>query len=191
MILFIAEIFSGNANTIEIPITSDSIFLLPILIGLGLTISCSQYIFKELKERKFFIQSKNQIKNQLEIEEFVQERSPKEKTILNKLSTFSYPQLAGLGSLAFLVLGGSGLLVLQANQQNLPHIPKTSDLNNSTKVKSTKSESLTFNPQNMSISRKKEVEKITYISPSLSRLTHSRNKEDRTIKPMKNLKFDF
>ena len=187
MILFIAEIFSGNANTIEIPITSDSIFLLPILIGLGLTISCSQYIFKELKERKIFIQSKNQ----LEIEEFVQERSPKEKTILNKLSTFSYPQLAGLGSLAFLVLGGSGLLVLQANQQNLPHIPKTSDLNNSKKVKSTKSESLTFNPQNMSISRKKEVEKITYMSPSLSRLTHSKNKEDRTIKPMKNLKFDF
>ena len=191
MTFVITELLFGNFNTIKIPITSDSIFLLPILIGLGLIISCSQYIFRELQERKIFVLSKNKIENQLDFEECVQETLTPEKTIINKLSSFSSPKIVGLGSLAFIALGGSGFLALQAANKNLPNIIKTSNFNNPIKVKSTKSESLTFNPQNMSISRKKEVQKITYMSPSLSRLTHSRNKEDRTIKPMKNLKFDF
>ena len=187
----ITELLFGNVNTIQIPITSDSIFLLPILIGLGLIISCSQYIFRELKERKIFVLSKNQIEPQLELKECVQETSPTEKTIINKLSSFSYPQIAGLGSLAFLALGGSGLLVLQATNQNLPNIHKTSNFNNPTEVKSTKSESLSFNPKNISITSKKKLQKIQYISPSLSQLKHSRNKEYTIIKPIKNQSFDF
>ena len=187
----ITELLFGNVNTIQIPITSDSIFLLPILIGLGLIISCSQYIFRELKERKIFVLSKNPIENQLELKECVQETSPTEKTIINKLSSFSYPQIAGLGSLAFLALGGSGLLVLQATNQNLPNIHKTSNFNIPPEVKSTKSESLSFNPKNISITSKKKLQKIQYISPSLSQLKRSRNREYTIIKPIKNQSFDF
>ena len=191
MTFVITELLFGNVNTIQLPITSDSIFLLPILIGLGLIISCSQYIFRELKERKIFVLSKNQIENQLELKECVQETSFTEKTIINKLSSFSYPQIAGLGSLAFLALGGSGLLVLQATNQNLPNIHKTSDFNNPTKVKSTKSESLSFNQQNISITSKKELQKIKYISPAFSQLKRSKNKEYTLIKPINNQSFAF
>ena len=187
----ITELLFGNVNTIQIPITSDSIFLLPILIGLGLIISCSQYIFRELKERKIFVLSKNPIENQLDLNECVQETSPTEKTIINKLTNFSYPQIAGLGSLAFLALGGSGLLVLQATNQNLPNIHKTSNFNNPKEVKSTKPESLSFNPNNISITSKKKLQKIQYISPSFSQLKRSRNKEYTIIKQIKNQSFDF
>ena len=88
----ITELLFGNVNTIQIPITSDSIFLLPILIGLGLIISCSQYIFRELKERKIFVLSKNPIENQLDLNECVQETSPTEKTIICLLYTSPSPR---------------------------------------------------------------------------------------------------
>ena len=191
MTFVITELLFGNFNTIKIPITSDSIFLLPILIGLGLIISCSQYIFRELQERKIFVLSKNQMENQLDPKECVQEILPTETTIINKLSSFSSPKIVGLGSLAFIALGGSGLLALQATNKNLPNILKTSDLNNPREVKSKKSESLSFNPQNISITSKKELQKIKYISPSFSQLKRSRNKEYTIIKPIKNQSFAF
>ena len=210
MTFVITELLFGNFNTIKIPITSDSIFLLPILIGLGLIISCSQYIFRELQERKIFVLSKNQIENQLDPKECVQEILPTETTIINKLSSFSSPKIVGLGSLAFnklssfsspkivglgslafIALGGSGLLALQATNKNLPNILKTSDLNNPREVKSKKSESLSFNPQNISITSKKELQKIKYISPSFSQLKRSKNKEYTLIKPIKNQSFAF
>jgi len=191
MTFAIIELLFGNIHTIQIPITSDSIFLLPILIGLGLLISCSQYIFRELKERRIFVLSKNQIENQLELKEFVQETSPIEKTIINKLSSFSSPKIAGLGSLAFLALGGSGFLALQATNKNLPNILKTSDFNEPTEVKSTKSKSLSFNPTNISITSKKELKKIKYISPYLSQLKRSKSKKYTIIKSIENQSFDF
>ncbi len=191
MTFVITELLFGNFNTIKIPITSDSIFLLPILIGLGLIISCSQYIFRELQERKIFVLSKNKIENQLDFEECVQETLTPEKTIINKLSSFSSPKIVGLGSLAFIALGGSGFLALQAANKNLPNIIKTSNFNNPIKVKSTKSESLSFNPQNISITSKNKLQKIKYISPSFSQLKRSREKEYTIIKPIKNKSFDF
>ena len=191
MTFAIIELLFGNVNTIQIPITSDSIFLLPILIGLGLLISCSQYIFRELKERRIFVLSENQIDNQFDFKECVQETLPKEKTIINKLSSLSSPKIVGLGSLAFLALGGSGLLALQVTNKNLPSILKTSDFNNPTEVKSIKTESLSFNSKNISITSKKELQKIKYINPSLSQLKRSRNKEYTIIKPIENQAFYF
>ena len=191
MTFVITKLLFGNVSTIQIPITSDSIFLLPILIGLGLIISCSQYIFRELQERKIFVLSKNQMENQLDPKECVQEILPTETTIINKLSSFLSPKIVGLGSLAFIALGGSGLLALQATNKNLSNILKTSDFNNPREVKSKKSESLSFNPQNISITSKKELQKIKYISPSFSQLKRSKNKEYTLIKPIKNQSFAF
>ena len=188
----ITEFLFGNVNTIAIPITSDSIFLLPIMIGFGLIISCSQYIFKELKEREILVLSTNHVKEQLEIEESVQEASSTEKPLISKLSAFSTPQLAGLGSIALLAFGGTSFFILEANNQNLPQILKTSELRNTLEVQSTKSDSsISFLSKEMSNTSRKEIKKISYLSPSFSKLNRSQNKEYAITKPMKIKKFGF
>ena len=192
MFLFISGLIFGSVNTISIPVTSDSLFLIPLFIGLGLLISCSQYLFDELGKRKPITVSKNKIEDQLALEASSVKESNSETSLLNKLNGFSYPQLAGIGTLAFVALGGTSFLVLQANNQNLPEVLKTSDLSIPSEVKLTESQpSFSLQSKELSEETKADIKKISYISPSLTSLKKSKSTDYSIIRSIKIERFTF
>ena len=173
MPILFTELIFGAVNTISIP--TDAIFMISVLIIFTLFVYFfNKIIYNETSKvgQKIDFDSNLKLEDNLTLEvKIPEEEENVEKTRNKKLNLQPNSKFLGIGSLAFLAMGGVSLLGLQHMQKSYQGV-NTSRTNTKLENQSTKSP-LSIVHLKLLNKTQKTIKKINYIDPFLKTIQNS------------------
>ena len=174
MPILFTELIFGAVNTISIP--TDAIFMISVLIIFTLLVYFfNKIIYNETSKvgQKIDFDSNLKLEDNLTLEVKIPEEEEEnvEKTRNKKLNLQPNSKFLGIGSLAFLAMGGVSLLGLQHMQKSYQGV-NTSRTNTKLENQSTKSP-LSIVHLKLLNKTEKTIKKINYIDPFLKTIQNS------------------
>ena len=179
MPLLINELMLGDIHTISIP--TDAIIIISLLIVFALL----GYVFNHILNyetsqltQKIDVDSKleltkERLEDQLKIEATSLDQERAENPRTRSLNFSSPSKFLGIGSLAFVAIGGASLLDIQNMQKSYEGL-KSSRANIKLESQSTKSSLSMFDLESLE-KTKTNIKKIDYINPSFSSINNSKD----------------
>ena len=173
MPILFTELIFGEVNTISIP--TDAIFMISVLIIFTLLVYFfNKIIYNETSKvgQEIAFDSNLKLEDNLTLEvKIPEEEENVEKTRNKKLNLQPNSKFLGIGSLAFLAMGGVSLLGLQHMQKSYQGV-NTSRTNTKLENQSTKSP-LSIVHLKLLNKTQKTIKKINYIDPFLKTIQNS------------------
>ena len=187
MPLLITELMLGELNTISIP--TDVIFIFSLLIFFVLL----GYFFNNILSNNTnrFAQKidntdsnlelvKETLEDQFTLEATKLDQKSVKKPIIKNLNFIAPSKLLGIGSLAFVAMGGASLLGLQNMQKSYEGV-NTSRVNIKLENQSTKSHLSKVDLKKLDKTQA-NIKKISYINPFLSTIKNSKYNQNYQLK---------